>query len=130
MSYSKTTRRRAYTNRRSQPLGPNESSDCGVYVLELNPSVLLEPLFLAKNPGHVLGQACLYVGMSSLPPEERASEHLQGTRNVSRIAHEYGIRLRMDLVKDQARVRRNWAMEAERRLAWKLRSQGFGVWQA
>ncbi len=119
-----------YDDHRRQPLRPNESPDCGVYALELDPSVALEPAFIACNPGYVAGRACLYVGMSSRSPEERALEHLQGKKNVSRIAHTYGRCLRMDLVENPRRVRRTWALQHEKRLARKLRSQGFGVWQA
>ena len=118
------------TGHRRLPLRPNESEDCGVYALELDPSVALEPAFIASNPKYITGRECFYVGMSSLRPEERAIEHLQGIKNVSRIAHIYGKRLRMDLVENLKRVRRTFALQREKRLARELRSQGFGVWQA
>ncbi|MEO8615181.1 MAG: hypothetical protein ABI600_08585 [Luteolibacter sp.] len=118
------------TGHRRLPLRPNESEDCGVYALELDPSVALEPMFIACNPQYLTGNECFYVGMSSLRASERVLEHLQGTKNVSRIAHIYGKRLRMDLVTNPKRVRRTWAFQHEKRLARELRSQGFGVWQA
>ncbi len=130
MKLSEKTNRRIPSYRNYQPLDPYESSDCGVYAIELNQSVLLEPSFVARNPRYVAGRACIYVGMSSLAPEVRAAQHLQGTKNVSRLAHTYGIRLRMDLVRNLKRVRRTWAMQYEKRLAKDLRSQGYGVWQA
>ncbi len=112
------------------PLGPHEAPDCGVYALELDDSVLSESSFIARNPGYIAGKPCVYVGMSSLSPEERAAQHLEGTKNVSRLAHTYGLGLRMDLVGDVKRVRRNWALQDEKRLARSLRSRGYGVWQA
>ncbi len=130
MNYSQASHRPNHSSHRYHPLKPNESPDCGPYVLELSLSVLLEEAFCACNPGYIQGRACFYVGMSSRSPEERVLEHLQGTKNVSRIAHTYGQRLRMDLVGNLKRVRRTWAMRYEKQLARELRSQGYGVWQA
>lgn len=130
MNHTKKSYRSTRSHSRFQPLSPFESSDCGVYAIELNPSVLEDPSFVRRNPKYVPGKPCVYVGMSSLCPEERAAEHLSGTKNVSRLVHTYGICLRMDLVRDRKRVRRTWAFQIERRLARELRSQGFGVWQA
>jgi len=130
MNYPQASPRPNHNSHRYQPLKPNESPDCGSYVVELSHSVLLEKAFLTCNPGYIEGRACLYVGMSSHSPEERALQHLEGTKNVSRIAHTYGVGLRMDLVKNLKRVRRTWAMRYEKQLARELRSQGYGVWQA
>ncbi len=83
---------------------------------------------MAKNPGYVQGNTCFYVGMTSENVEERFLQHFHGTKNVSRIAHTFGRRLRMDLVTNREPVRRTWALAREERIAKQLRSQGFGAW--
>ena len=106
-----------------------ESWSCIVYLIELHPSVMEDPAFRAKNPQWVPGMDLFYVGMTSLPSvEERFAQHLRGTKNVSRIAHQYGRRLRMDLVPNRKPTSRTWAMKLEARLAKDLRSRGFGAW--
>jgi predicted GIY-YIG superfamily endonuclease len=101
-----------------------------VYAIELDPSVMEDPAFRAKNPQWVPGMPLVYVGMTSLSSaEERFAQHLGGTKNVSRIAHRYGRRLRMDLVPYRKPTRRTRAMKMEQRLAKALRSRGFGAWQ-
>ena len=113
---------------KSTGLLPNESPNCFNYVIQLKESVTLDPAFMRKNPGYVPGRPCFYVGMTSEDIEERCLQHFNGTKNVSRIAHEYGLRLRMDLVTHRKPVRRTWALEREARIAKQLRSQGFGAW--
>jgi len=105
----------------------NESTRCVVYTIELDPSVAREPAFAAKNPKYVSG-ACYYVGMTTLQPEKRFEQHITGSKNASRIAHEYGRKLRMDVVENNKPTLRTWALEREKRVAKKLRSQGFGAW--
>lgn len=106
-----------------------ESSNCIVYAIELDPSVIEDSAFSAKNPQWKQGMPCYYIGMTSLSPRERYEQHLRGTKNVSRIAHRYGQRLRMDLVPDCKPTRRTWAMKMEARLAKDLRARGFGAWK-
>lgn len=107
---------------------PYESRHCVVYAIELDPSVIEDSAFLRKNPKWDPSKPAYYVGMTSLSPEERYQQHRSGSTNVSRIAHEYGLALRMDIVPDQAPSRRTWAMKRETRLAKDLRSRGFGAW--
>ena len=107
----------------------NESTRCVVYTIELDPSVAREPAFAAKNPRHVPGKSCFYVGMTMLRPEERFAQHITGSKNASRIAHKYGKKLRMDVVENNKPILRTWALEREKRVANKLRSQGFGAWK-
>jgi hypothetical protein len=103
----------------------------GIYLVELDPSVALDPAFLKANPRYVLGQPCVYAGSSSQRPEERYIEHVTGGRNASRIAHRFGQCLRMDLVPDAGKLMpRDRAIKAEVRLARELRAKGYGVWQA
>lgn len=106
-----------------------ESSNCIVYAIELDPSVMEDPGFLAKNPQRKPNTSCFYIGMTSLSAEERCEQHLRGTKNVSRIAHQYGLSLRMDLVPNRKPTRRSWAMKLEARLARDLRARGFGAWK-
>ncbi len=103
----------------------------GIYLLELDSSVVLDSAFQKANPRYVPGSLCLYAGSSSLRPSDRFLEHVSGGRNSSRIAHRYGLRLRMDLVPGTGkRMPRERAIKAEVRLARELRAKGFGVWQA
>lgn len=103
----------------------------GIYLLELDPRVALDPAFLKANPRYVPGLLSFYCGSSSQRAEERFIEHVTGGRNASRIAHRYGRALRMDLVPDAGKqMPRAQAIKAEARLARELRAKGFGVWQA
>jgi hypothetical protein len=104
-----------------------ESSNCVVYAIELDPSVLQDPAFAAKNP-QLNPILCVYIGMTSLSVSERYKQHILGTKNVSRIAHQYGRRLRMDLVPSRKPTRRTWAMKLEAQLAKDLKARGFGTW--
>lgn len=105
----------------------------GIYLLELDPRVALDPAFLKANPRLIEGQPSFYFycGSSSQRPRERYIEHLTGGKNASRIAHRYGRALRMDLVPDAGKLMpRAQAIKAEARLARELRAKGYGVWQA
>lgn len=103
----------------------------GIYLIELDPCVALDPAFRKANPRYVPGSLCLYAGSTSQPPSDRFMEHVSGARNASRIAHRYGLRLRMDLVPGAGkRMPRERALKAEVRIARELRARGFGVWQA
>ncbi len=106
-----------------------ESSNCIVYAIELDPSVLQDTAFSAKNPQWKSGRPCFYIGMTSLSAEERCEQHLLGTKNVSRIAHEYGQRLRMDLVPNRKPTHRTWALKLEARLAKDFQARGYGAWK-
>jgi hypothetical protein len=76
-----------------------------VYVVELDPSAVSKP-----------GRGFLYVGETSLTPEERFKQHRDGARNkrgplFSRVVHNHGVRLRPDLAPrrtffDQASARK------------------------
>lgn len=105
----------------------------GIYLVELDPSVTQDPAFQKANPHLIPGlpSANFYCGSSSQRPRQRYIEHVTGGKNASRIAHRYGLRLRMDLVPDAGkRMPRERALKAEVRLARELRAKGFGVWQA
>jgi hypothetical protein len=64
----------------SSVLRPFESPSCVLYAIELKPEVLLDPAFVAKNPGWISGMPLLYIGMTSLTPEERFRQHKDGSK--------------------------------------------------
>ena len=130
MKKPKYQKSRTFTPPATQTGSSNESWNCVVYAIELDPSVAMEPAFAAKNPNRSPGKACFYIGMTSLSPEDRFAQHLSGSKNVSRIAHEYGQKLRMDVVENNKPTRRTRALVRENRIANQLRSQGFGAWKA
>lgn len=99
-----------------------------IYVLELSPAAAADPLFAAANPGYVPGGECFYVGSSSKKAEERMRDHMTG-HNASRIAHQFAIKLRHDLMPEQKPIPRDRALREEKCLARALRAKGFGVWQ-
>lgn len=99
-----------------------------IYVLELSPDVAADPAFAIANPHYVFGMPCCYVGSSSLTATQRFHGHLVG-HNASRIAHQYAIKLRFDLMPEQKPAPRERALREEKRLARALRLKGFGIWQ-
>ncbi len=98
-----------------------ETTVWSVYVIELDPSAVSNP-----------GKGYVYVGETSLSPEERFKQHMDGKRNehgplFSRVVHRHGVRLRYDLAPrrkffDQASARR-----AEKQRFEVLKSRGFNV---
>jgi len=68
------------------------------------------------------------VGSSSQTAEQRFRDHLTG-HNASRIASEFAVNLRLDLMPEQKPISRDKALREEGRLASFLRAKGFGVWQ-
>jgi len=98
-----------------------------VYAIELDPAVLKKRAFQQRNPGGSSG-GCLYIGVTGLTPAARFARHRAGTQS-SRLVHDYGVRLRLDLVEGFSRLPYRIAAEMEPRLAAWLRAQGFAVWQ-
>ncbi len=99
-----------------------------IYVLELSSEAAADPDFLLANLHFEAGMTCLYVGSSSQTGEQRFRDHLTG-HNASRIAHQFAIKLRYDLMPEQTPIPRECALKEEKRLAKSLRSRGFAVWQ-
>ena len=99
-----------------------------VYVLELAPEAAADPDFLLANLHFEAGMTCLYVGSSSQTASQRLKDHLIG-HNASRIAHQFAIKLRYDLMPPQTPIPKERALKEEKRLARSLRAAGFGVWQ-
>jgi hypothetical protein len=90
-----------------------------VYVVELDPKG-------AKKPG----KGFVYVGQTSLTPEERFDQHKKGKRNkrgplFSPVVRKWGVRLRMDLAPDTKYFNRASAEAAEQRWCAKLKAEGY-----
>jgi hypothetical protein len=99
-----------------------------VYVIELDPAVLRDLRFRARNPNHVEGMPCVYVGMTGLSVEERFANHLQGYKS-NRYAHKYGVRLLPELYACFNPMPYEAARQMEMDLADELQEKGYGVWQ-
>jgi hypothetical protein len=101
-----------------------------VYVIRLRTEALKKRRIADANPGHLPYKPCVYVGSTSLTPEERYAKHLDPASKVgSRIVREYHIRLHDRLTKKQPTfATRKEAEEHERRLAERLREKGYAVW--
>ena len=101
-----------------------------IYVIELGPSALRDPLF-----DHELRDAskpCLYVGSTAKDVHVRHEEHCcnGGGMTTGHAVRKHGSRgLRLDLARGKYAMTRQKAVEIERRVAESLRRRGFGVAQ-
>ncbi|HOD19701.1 MAG TPA: GIY-YIG nuclease family protein [Candidatus Fermentibacter daniensis] len=99
-----------------------------LYVIELDPRVLIYRKFRDANPDRREDKPCVYVGSTALTPEERFIQHKNGTRS-NRYARRFGVRLRPRLYKNyQGIATRKLAELKEKRLAERLRKRGYAVW--
>ena len=79
------------------------------------------------------GKGYVYVGQTSKTPEQRLQEHLNGARSgkghnlASRKVLKYGTQLNYDLMTQRIYLTQKQALKAERRLAERLRQQGYTV---
>jgi len=99
-----------------------------VYVVELSPEVLNEAKFRRCNPDYDARKACVYVGMTGLPPDERFDKHKAGIKS-NRYVMRYGLRLMPELYEAYNPMPYEAARDMEVELAIALRESGFGVWQ-
>lgn len=106
-----------------------------VYVIELSKRVWSERAkFRAENPQYNGVAECLYVGMTSLSPQQRFKKHVSGARSKkghkisSNYVEKYGLYLRPSLYTHLEPMSRTEALQMERTLALKLRKQRFAVW--
>jgi len=92
------------------------------YVINLHNPNLADP-----------GTGYVYVGQTSKTPEQRLQEHLNGTPSrkghnlASRKVLKYGTELNYDLMTQRIYLTQKQALTAERRLAARLRQQGYTV---
>ena len=98
-----------------------------LFVITLDPEVLLIREFRQENPAYVEGMPCLYVGMTVHEPGDRFQQHMLGYRS-SKYPREYGTELALDLMEgfDGKGLPDE---EREAALADWLRKQGCAVWQ-
>lgn len=99
-----------------------------VYVVELDPAVLKVHAFRARNPGYRSGMACLYVGMTGLPPGERFQNHKAGVK-ANRFVRDFGKGLLPELFECYNPMPFEAAEQMEIELAEELRAKGYAVWQ-
>jgi hypothetical protein len=99
-----------------------------VYVVELDPRVLESARFRKANPGRDMLKPCVYVGMTSLSPEERFAKHKAGIKS-NTFVERYGVRLLPKLYAYANPMPYEAAREMEVELAIALRAEGYGVWQ-
>ncbi len=99
-----------------------------VYAILLSPEVLTKKKFLAANPAYITGKDCFYVGMTAKDPNERFEQHKAGYKS-NGYAQRFGVKLMppgFTIINprtfDEAR-------RMERRIATRLRLEGYGVWQ-
>ena len=72
------------------------SSKYYVYVIELDKKVSNLKKFRSRNPLHLKGSGCVYVGQSIRTPSLRFEQHKEGYKSNS-YAREYGIKLLPEL---------------------------------
>ncbi len=106
-----------------------------VYVVELNKKVFTENRkFREANPQYNGVLECLYVGMTSLTPQERFKKHKTGAlskkgHNISSsIVRKYGTFLRSSLYAEYNPMTKAEAIKMEEQLALELRRKRYAVW--
>jgi len=99
-----------------------------VYVIELDPVVLRDRRFRARNPNYVEGMPCVYVGMTGLPVQRRFANHRAGIKS-NRYVHKYGVRLLPQLYECFNPMPYAAARQMEQELADELQEKGYAVWQ-
>ena len=106
------------TQRRS----PSARSGYHVYVVELDPSLCVQLGCLSRN-----GKPPVYVGQSAQPPDVRFRQHKDGDKS-SKYVRNFGVRLMPRLYRNvRPMPTRTAALEAEQKLADKLRRMGYCV---
>ena len=100
-----------------------------VYVIELDPAVLNLRKFLKANPERCITKPCVYVGMTSLTPEERFAKHKAGIK-ANRYVQRFGMRLLPRLYAYANPMPYDAARDMEVELAIALQAEGYAVWQA
>ena len=100
-----------------------------IYVIELGPSAMGDPLFEHELRDDAL--PCLYVGSTAKDVYVRHDEHCCKDRmSTGHAVRKHGSRgLRFDLAQGRYARSRPKVVEIERRLAEVLRRQGYGVAQ-
>jgi hypothetical protein len=99
-----------------------------VYVIKLKDDVRAVPGFAKRNPIARADKPCLYVGSTSLTPEERYEKHRAGVKS-NRFVRDYHDGLHSRLTsKSPPYATRPEAEAREAQFAESLRAKGYGVW--
>lgn len=99
-----------------------------LYVIELGASARNDPSL--DHPRRDPRMPGLYVGVTAHDVADRYEQHRCGGRLASRAARKHGCwRLRRDLAGGKYALSRDKGEELERKLAARLRSEGYGVAQ-
>lgn len=104
------------------------SARFSVYVIRLSDEVLASGRFRQANPEYVEGRPCVYVGMTGWTPERRFEAHLNGYKSSSYVTR-YGCELMPRAYEHLNPMTYEEAVQEERRLAERLRREGYAVWQ-
>jgi hypothetical protein len=105
-----------------------ESKRFLIYVIRLSPEVLRKKKFADENPLYREGQDCFYVGMTGNLPADRFQQHLAGYK-ACKFVTEFGLELMpAEYGCINPRTYED-ALKLERRVAKRLRREGFAVWQ-
>jgi hypothetical protein len=97
-----------------------------VYVVLLDNAVLKERKVAAANAKRDPKKACVYVGMTGIPPIERFQNHKDGYK-ASHYVQKYGVRLLPELYEYLNPMPYEAACQMEKDLAEDLREQGYTV---
>ena len=105
-----------------------ESTQHHVYVIELDREVLKFDEFLKANPQYREGMPCLFVGETRHTPRKRFNYHLVGYKS-HEFVRRYARRLAPEYYAGMNPVSSDLAKLEEHNLAFRLRAQGYAVWQ-
>jgi predicted GIY-YIG superfamily endonuclease len=97
-----------------------------VYLVLLDPAVSKIRKVRAENPNRDRKKPCLYVGMTSLTPEERFANHKAGVKAAA-VVTRYGIRLLPELYAHLNPMPYEAAAQMEIDLAEDVRRAGYTV---
>jgi hypothetical protein len=99
-----------------------------VYVIKLKDAVRDVPSFARRNPLARADKPCLYVGSTSLTPEQRYEKHRAGEKS-NRFVRDYhdGLHARLTS-KSPPYSTRSQAEAREAQFAEALKAKGYGVW--
>ena len=99
-----------------------------VYVIRLDAAVLGNRKFAQRNEQYQAGKPCVYVGSTSLSPEERFKKHKDGIK-ANRFVRDFGLYLMKRVY--QKFPPQTWPeiLKTEKLLAERLRRKSYAVWQ-
>jgi hypothetical protein len=97
-----------------------------VYVILLDAKAARYGSILRANPKRDPAKACVYVGMSGLPPEHRFENHKHGYK-AAWVVEKYGVRLMPEFYAHLNPMPYEAALQMELELAEDLRNEGYTV---